>query len=249
LGDAPGRDAKFRVDEETPRDPKRKHSGYSESKYLSEQVIHSILGAPSPLPGERGYGGEVCILNPGIILGPGQWDKGSSQLFVKAYQGLKVYPYGGTGYVDVRDVADVAAGMVKVGEVVKVVKVGKTSPTLTTLTTSTTPPPPPPRYCLVGANLRYKEFFDKVTDAYGIPNPQIYAGRFLTEVAWRLDTLRARLTGRFPLITRETAESAQRISFYSSEKLKRETGFTFRDIDDTICWCVDSYKRSLAGRE
>ena len=37
------------------------------------------------------------MVNPGIILGPGQWGKGSSQLFMKAWQGLKFYPFGGTG--------------------------------------------------------------------------------------------------------------------------------------------------------
>ena len=92
LGDGPGDDPKFRIDENTPRDPKRSHTGYSVSKFESEKVLNEM-------------GLDAIILNPGIILGSGQWSKGSSQLFVKAWQGLKYYPYGGTGYVDVRDLA------------------------------------------------------------------------------------------------------------------------------------------------
>ena len=46
--------------------------------------------------------------NPSIILGPGDWNKGSSQIFQKIYNGLKFYTTGSTGYVDVVDVANCA---------------------------------------------------------------------------------------------------------------------------------------------
>ncbi|MDD5509105.1 MAG: NAD-dependent epimerase/dehydratase family protein [Bacteroidales bacterium] len=244
LGDGPGNDPKFLIDEDTPRDVKRKHNGYSESKYGSEQVVWEAIDGNEGVrayghTGERAYGhmgvraygnlgireskcqGEqrlkAVILNPGIILGPGQWGKESSQLFVKAWEGLKYYPYGGTGYVDVRDVAEVVCGIVEnlFGQ----------------------------RYCLVGANLRFRDFFDKVTDEFGKPNPSIYAGRLLSGLAWRADTLRARLTGRYPLLTRDTAESAQRISFYSSRKIQEALDFRFRPIEETIDWVCSAYKR------
>ena len=233
LGDSPGKDPHFFVDEETPRDPKRKHSGYSESKHLSEKVIQEsfinlsqspippIPNPQSPVPNPL----NILFLNPGIVLGPGQWGKGSSQLFVKAWEGLNVYPFGGTGYVDVRDVAEI---------------VGRIA-----MRSQSSWDDSPERYCLVGANLRYKEFFDMVTDAYGKRNPQVYAGPFLSGVAWRLDTLRARLTGKFPLITRETAEAAQRISYYSSGKVKEALDFEFRPIDETVRWVCDCFTRTL----
>jgi dihydroflavonol-4-reductase len=56
LGDGPGDNPKFLIDEDTPRDPDRSHTGYSVSKYESEQVL-------------RKSGGNVVFLNPGIILG------------------------------------------------------------------------------------------------------------------------------------------------------------------------------------
>ena len=49
------------------------------------------------------------ISNPSLILGPGDWSKGSSQIFQKINNsGLKFYTEEAfTGYVDVMDVATV----------------------------------------------------------------------------------------------------------------------------------------------
>jgi len=142
LGDSPGNDPEFFIDEETLRNPARHHNSYSTSKFESEQMIHEL-------------GAAAVILNPGIILGPGQWSRGSSQLFVKGWNGIRFYPYGGTGYVDVRDLASLIILLLNKhygGE----------------------------RFCVVGANLRYREFFNRVTDEFGKPHPSIYAGRFLS---------------------------------------------------------------------
>jgi nucleoside-diphosphate-sugar epimerase len=262
LGDGPGNDPKFLINEETPRDPNRQHSGYSESKWQSESLIWNYINEK----GKRRTGEEVncasplplfssspipqfssspsiptVVLNPGIILGPGQWDKGSSQLFVKAWEGLKFYPKGGTGYVDVRDVADIITKIVEMWKSDNVENI-----TLSHLHSSTIINH---RFCVVGANLRYREFFNKVTDEYGKPNPSIYAGKFLSGVAWRLDTFRARLTRTYPLLTRETAESAQRISFYDSSRIKTALDFKFRPIEDTIEWVASIYKKRRRGEE
>lgn len=217
LGDSRTDNPKFLIDEETPRDSNKKHTGYSESKYLSERVVMES-GIPA------------VILNPGIILGPGQWDKGSSQLFARAWKRMKYYPYGGTGYVDVRDIAAI---MIKIID-----QVGGSSASGVALI-------PPQRYCLVGSNLRYREFFNLVTDEYGKPNPSLYAGKILTGIAWRADTLRARLLGKKPALTRETAASAQRISYFSAEKVKKALGFEFKPIEETIEWVADCWKRDM----
>jgi nucleoside-diphosphate-sugar epimerase len=209
LGDGPGTDPAFLIDENTPRDPRRRHSGYSESKFESEKILNTADI-------------NAVILNPGVILGPGQWTKGSSLLFAQAWQGLKYYPYGGTGYVDVRDVAGI---ITKIGE----------EPGLPGLVGD--------RFCVVGANLRYREFFNLVTNEYGKRNPHIYARRSMTELAWRADAIRAILTRREPLLTRETAEAAQRISYYSANKIRHALNFEFRPVEETIDWVAGCFKK------
>lgn len=235
LGDGPGNDPKFLIDEDTPRDANRRHTGYSASKYESEQVLHEV-------------GGNVVILNPGIILGPGQWEKGSSQLFVKAWQGLRYYPYGGTGYVDVRDVAGVITAIIDLLSVSGYQE--SPSPDLNVLPSSSTvfSSSGQQRYCLVGANLRYRDFFNLVTDEFGKPNPDIYAGKFLSGFAWRTDTIRARIAGHNPLLTRETANTAQRISFYSSDKIRKALDYQFRPVEETIEWVASCFKKTEDGR-
>lgn len=216
LGDAPGNDPGFFVDEETPRNPGLIHTGYSVSKYESENLVWEAAG--------KGLG--VFIINPGIILGPGQWNRGSSLLFSEAWKGLKFFPYGGTGYVDVRDVCQIIFKGISNWE--KGIREGREE-----------------RYCVVGFNMRYKEFFDRVTDEFGKPNPVIYAGRFLTGLAWRMDMFRARFTGKPPVITRETARSSRRISYYSSKKIRKTLDFEFRPASETLAWICDIYKKKM----
>jgi hypothetical protein len=100
------------------------------------------------------------------------------------------------------------------------------------------------RFCLVGANLRYREFFNLVTDEFGLPNPTVYASRNTTEIAWRAEAVKAFVTRTRPRITREIAASSQRISYFSSDKIRQALGFDFRPIDETIEWVAAEFRRA-----
>ncbi len=86
------------IDEDSYRDPNKKNSAYSESKYLSELEVWrgSVEGL------------NVVILNPGVVLGPGKTDKGSLLLFKAGSKGIPFYTDATTGYVDVRDICEIA---------------------------------------------------------------------------------------------------------------------------------------------
>ena len=73
------------------------HSAYGESKYLSEMEVWRAIF----------LGLNAVIVNPSVIIGPGDWKSGSSLLFSTVWKGLKFYTKGGTGFVDVRDVTKV----------------------------------------------------------------------------------------------------------------------------------------------
>jgi nucleoside-diphosphate-sugar epimerase len=228
LGDGPGNDPGFLIDEQTPRNTRRVHSGYSISKFESEKALTEIVP-------------DAVILNPGVILGPGQWGKGSSLLFVKVWNGIKYYPYGGTGFVDVRDVAGIIIGIIDRMHLNKDREIATGIQGLDHDGLGMNGE----RYCIVGANLRYRDFFNLVTDEYGIPNPGIYAGKVLTALAWRADGLWSAMVGRSPLLTRETAEASQRISFYSSLKIQQALDYQFRPVGETIDWVAGFYIKML----
>jgi nucleoside-diphosphate-sugar epimerase len=222
LGDGPGNDPRFRIDEETPRNPSKRHSGYSESKFLSERVL-----LESGIP--------VVILNPGIILGPGQWNRGSSLLIEQARKGISFYPFGGTGYVDVRDVADVTRLIA--ARLIRNEDCGEGQQASDSLLGQ--------RFCLVGANLRYREFFNRMTDEFGTRNPSLYAGKLLTELAWRAEALQAAITRTQPRLTSEAARSSQRIGFFSSGKIRQCLNFEFRPVEETIAWVAGCREKAL----
>ena len=76
---------------------------YSQSKYLSEQVVWKGIEV----------GLNAVIVNPGVILGVSGTSSGSSQLFHQVKKGLLFYTNGGSGYVDVQDVAKLMIQLMK----------------------------------------------------------------------------------------------------------------------------------------
>lgn len=82
------------VTEETNWIPSKRVSGYSESKFFSENEVWRGI--------EEGL--DAVIVNPSIILGPANWDSGSAKFFKTVWKGLAFYTRGTTGFVDVRDV-------------------------------------------------------------------------------------------------------------------------------------------------
>lgn len=187
------------VDEECHFKATKLDSNYALSKYYAEQEVWRAS--------QEGL--DVVIVNPSVILGSGDWNKGSSQIFQKIYSGLKFYAPGSTGYVDVLDVAN----------------------SLILLLFSNVKNE---RFIVNGANLRYRDCFDRIAVAINKPKATIKVTPFLKEIAWRLEATRAFLTGNKPLLTRETADSAMTDNSYSTTKITNAIDFDFMDIDITI---------------
>ena len=187
------------VDEECHFKATKLDSNYALSKYYAEQEVWRVS--------QEGL--DIVIVNPSVILGPGDWSKGSSRIFQKIYSGLKFYTPGSTGYVDVLDVAN----------------------SLVSLLFSDVENE---RFIVNGANLKYRDCFDRIAVAVNKPKATIKVTSFLKEIAWRLEAIRTFLTGNKPLITRETADNAMTDSSYSTAKIISAIDFNFTDIDVTI---------------
>jgi hypothetical protein len=57
----------------------------------------------------------------------------------------------------------------------------------------------------------------------------------LAEIVWRLEAIKALLTGKSPLLTKETARTAQAKVYYNNDKLlKYLPNFTYTTLENSI---------------
>ncbi len=187
------------VNEETFWKSSPENSVYAISKYSSEREIW------------RGVqeGLTSVVVNPSVILGPGDWEKGSSNLFRSAKKGMKYYTGGITGFVDVRDVAACMFALMES-------KIENE------------------RFLLSAENITYRKFFETANRFFGNPTPSIAATVWLSNIVWRLEKIRSFFTGSNPLITEETSRAAHQKNFFSNKKIKNAIGFNFISIEQSI---------------
>ena len=198
------------VDEECHFKATKLDSNYALSKYYAEQEVWRAS--------QEGL--NVVIVNPSVKLGPGDWYKGSSQIFQKIHSGLKFYTPGSTGYVDVVDVANSLVALL-FSDVKN------------------------ERFIVNGANLKYRDCFDRIAVAFNIPKATIKVTPLLKEIAWRMESVRSYILGSKALLTRETANSAMTNSSFSTAKIKEVINFNFTDIDATIKKYADWFIKDL----
>lgn len=191
------------VTEEIAWIPSKKNSGYSESKFLSEMEVWRGI--------EEGL--RAVIVNPSVVIGPGDWRRSSPRLFTTVWKGMKFYTKGTNGFVGIKDV---------VGAIFTLMEPQNFSQHKNQ------------RFLLSSHNLEFRDFFSKVADALGKPRPTIYTSDFLLEIAWRAALLISFLTGKEPAITREAVAGANRELLFNGSKITRETGFQYSSLDDAI---------------
>lgn len=202
------------VNESTQWDPAAEHSAYAESKFAAELEVWRGLN--------EGLAG--AILNPSVIVGPGNPARSSTQLFRYAAGEHRFYPPGQLNLVDVRDV--VAA----------------------VLALATGPPAHlGARYVLSAGALPYAEFFRLAATALGCRPPRAALPALLAEILWRAEAIRARLTGAAPLLTRETARIARRAALFDGASGAQTLGFTYHLPAETVTWTAQELRRAGLG--
>lgn len=194
--------------------PGKRISSYSESKFFSEMEVWRGI--------EEGI--ESVIVNPSIIIGPGNWTTGSTTFYRAVNKGFPFYTKGVTGYVAVRDVTR-AMLLLMSDEYFTICK--------------------NQRFILSAENLSYKDFFSRVALALGKPQPHIYASPALLSAAWRIAGLMSIFTGKAPLITRETAQSANTVTHYDGSKIGQLTGFEYNGISEAIEFATQRFLKDL----
>ncbi|HKL34427.1 MAG TPA: NAD-dependent epimerase/dehydratase family protein, partial [Tangfeifania sp.] len=206
----------YLVDETTNWVPAKRNSGYSESKFFSETEIWRGI--------EEGL--DAVIVNPSIVLGPGNWNSGSPQIFKTVWDGMKFYTRGITGYVDVNDVVDAIVQLMDDENFHKYKN---------------------QRFLLSAENWSYQNVFSQIADAFEKPRPKYHASPFLLAFVWRAAAFYGLISGNPSAITRETASSSASIRKFDGSKITQELDFKYRPVSESIQKTAKFFLKDLSG--
>jgi dihydroflavonol-4-reductase len=183
------------------------NSQYAISKYLAEQEVW------------RGQeeGLNVAIVNPSVVVGSRQWDEGMAKFVAQVDKGLKLYPTGRSGFVDVRDVVHFMLRLMESdisGQ----------------------------RFILNDTNLLHRDFFALIAQHLDKPIPSIPVGPALMELAWRVEWLKSKILGQKPQVTRESGRASVSHYTYANEKSLGAFDFQYIPIAATLREMVQQYQ-------
>lgn len=204
----------------------RKGEQVTEETKWTEETNNSHYGKTkylSELEVWRGIGEglNAVMVNPSIILGESTWDVGSTALFKNAWNEFPWYTNGSTGYVDTLDVARAMMGLMDSNISAE-------------------------RFLLSNEHFTYKEILTKLAVAFGKKPPHREAKPWMGAIVWRLEHIKSLITGKEPLLTKETTGTAHASTSFSNEKIKKALpGFEFTPADVTIArtckWLKEYY--------
>ena len=156
---------------------------------------------------------NAVIVNPSVILGPADWTQSSMKLFNYVKAKNKYYTLGGNNFVDVRDTVKIMNSLM-----------------FSDIHSE--------KFIVAGERLEFKKLFDLMANALNVSPPSKPAKQWMINILWRLEHLKSLVTGKSPLITKETSKVSQRKHQYSSEKIIKQLNFSFTPVEDTIKWTV-----------
>ena len=199
------------IDEESEFDGKKQNSAYALSKYFSEMEVW------------RAYveGMNVIIINPGVIIGSGNWGRSSGDLF-PSFEKSPFSFSGGTAYVDVRDVAKIAVILMekeKFGE----------------------------RYIIISENKKYKEVADKIRQFLG-KNESVILPKFWLNLGYGLNLALGWLFPYLRIISKENIKMLTEFTPISNKKIIKELNFQFISVKDSLDFHLKNYKNTFSKR-
>jgi len=200
-----------RIDEERKWVESKLNSQYGISKHKAEMEVWRAIGE----------GLNAVIVNPGTVLGFGDWNTSSCRLFKNIYEEFPWYTEGINGFVDIEDVARATVLLMEsnINE---------------------------ERFILTGDNWSFRKLFDTIADEFSKRHPHRKATPFLSGLAWRMEKIKSLFRGIDPLLTKETARVANTRSYFQNEKiLKALPGFSFTPLQQSISKACKNYMKTI----
>lgn len=158
----------------------------------------------------------AVIVNPGVIIGGGIWSHGSGNIIKKVYNKLPFYTNGRVGAIAVTDVVNI---------MVKLLKSNIANE----------------RFILVADNISYQYFINTIAEHLNVEPPTKEAKPWLLGIAWRLDWLKHKLTGRRRLFVKQMVASLFNKADYDNKKVKQTLDYNFIPIENSIQTVVNQF--------
>lgn len=152
---------------------------------------------------------NAVIVNPSVVMGVGRAGRNTTLLAERVRDGrIPFMPTGSTNVVDVLDVAD---------GILKALERGEHGS----------------RYILAGENLPWTDIIGTLAAAFDVEPPTRSVPPILQRTAATIIEAAARVSGRRPVITRETVRLAAAHACYDNTRARAELGCLFRPFADT----------------
>lgn len=160
---------------------------------------------------------HAIFVNPSIIMGPTHdWENGTGKMFTIVSGGLKFVNPGASGFVGVRDVAAASVSLLD-----QEIKAGE-------------------HFLLNAANLSFRELFGMIANELHRPPPDRMLPKGPTMLVARISEWISSLTGKPPIVTRESMASGFLSRTFDGSKIE-SLGFRYTEIDQVISEAAEQF--------
>lgn len=199
-----GTDENGKVTEDSNFNPKLHHSKYAKSKHFSEMEVWRASAE----------GLKTVIINPGVIIGSGNWQSSSGEIFGT----FEKFPYamsGSSNYVDVRDVANIAISLMErniFGE----------------------------RFLIISENKKLVEVANLIRQKLGKSQAKVLP-KWILNVGYVLNLLLGWLIPPLRLLNRINIQAVTSHHLLSNNKIKDRLDYQFIPITESIDFHLKNY--------
>ena len=198
------------IDEQTSYEDNVPPTPYAYCRYKTEEVVKKA----------QSKGLNAVIINGAWPLGAGNWERGFPSIFTLVWKGLRFYPKGIIGFVDVRDIAKAMLMLMK-SDIKN------------------------EQFIVSAENLSFKKIYELIADGLGKKRPTFYLPSSLIEIAWRLDAIRSAVLKTKPYITKGKSSLFTGKKYYSNQKIKNTLNFEFIPIRESIKHTCELFLREI----
>jgi dihydroflavonol-4-reductase len=198
---------------------------FNERSYWNKEADHNMYsitkyGAEMEVWRASQEGVPVVVVNPGVIIGPGFWNKGSGKIFTKLNSGLSYFFPKTTGFIGVWDVVRAMIMLTNSGAENE-------------------------QYVLVSENLSFKTVFEEVAQQLKVKVPSKEAKPWMIMIAWIWQEISWPFTSKERQLERASFRKLFSHSYYSSQKIKENFNFKFEAMDAVIHKTAAAYSSKI----